>query len=82
VNELLETAVPTVAVALRTPYDLTVYPEAEAHVCTYSILPVSMRALAAALFGEILFQGKLPVRLGKLYRFGHGLIGEQYSVGQ
>jgi beta-N-acetylhexosaminidase len=82
VNELLETAVPTVAVALRSPYDLTVYPEAEAHVCTYSILPVSMRALAAALFGEILFQGKLPVRLGKLYRFGHGLIGEQYSVGQ
>jgi beta-N-acetylhexosaminidase len=82
VNELLETAVPTVAVALRSPYDLTVYPEAQTHVCTYSILPPAMRALAAALFGEILFQGKLPVRLGKLYRFGHGLIGEQYSVGQ
>lgn len=73
VNELLGTAVPTVTVALRTPYDLTVYPEAQTHICTYSILPPSMHALAATLFGEIPFQGRLPVQLGKLYGFGHGL---------
>lgn len=63
VDALLETAVPAITVALRTPYDLTVYPRAQTHVCTYSILPASMRALAAALFGEIPFQGRLPVRL-------------------
>jgi beta-N-acetylhexosaminidase len=73
VNGLLETAVPTLTIALRTPYDLTVYPQAQTHVCTYSILPASMRALAAALFGEIPFQGRLPVQLGELYDFGHGL---------
>ncbi|MCB8977487.1 MAG: glycoside hydrolase family 3 protein [Ardenticatenaceae bacterium] len=70
---LLDTAVPTVTIALRTPYDLTAYPQAQTHVCSYSILPAAMRALAAALFGAIPFQGKLPVRLGGLYEFGHGL---------
>ncbi len=64
VKALLETAVPTITVALRTPYDLTVYPNAQTHICTYSILPAVMHALAAALFGEIPFQGILPVRLG------------------
>jgi beta-N-acetylhexosaminidase len=73
VNELLATAVPTITVTLRTPYDLTVYPTAQTHVCTYSILSAPMRALAAALFGEIPFAGRLPVRLGELYEFGHGL---------
>ncbi|MCB9009627.1 MAG: glycoside hydrolase family 3 C-terminal domain-containing protein [Ardenticatenaceae bacterium] len=64
VRGLLDTAVPTITVALRTPYDLTVYPQTQTHVCSYSILPVSMRALADALFGAIPFVGKLPVRLG------------------
>jgi beta-N-acetylhexosaminidase len=79
VNGLLETAVPTITVALRTPYDLTVYPEAKTHVCTYSILPAAMTALAAALFGAIPFVGRLPVRLGDLYKFGYGLsvVGNQ-----
>ena len=64
VNVLLATAVPTLTVALRTPYDLTAYPQAQTHVCSYSILPASMRALAAALFGTNPFAGKLPVQLG------------------
>ena len=82
VKALLGTAVPTITIALRTPYDLTVYPDAKTHICTYSILPSAMRALAAALFDEIPFQGRLPVRLGELYEFGHGLVGEHCSVGQ
>ncbi|WP_420641116.1 glycoside hydrolase family 3 protein [Candidatus Leptofilum sp.] len=73
VKELLATAVPTITVALRTPYDLTVYPHAQTHICIYSILPAAMHALAAAIFGEIPFQGKLPVQVGELYGFGHGL---------
>ncbi len=73
VNELLGTAVPSITVSLRTPYDLTVYPQSQTHICTYSILPMAMNALAAALFGAIPFQGKLPVQLGDLYDFGHGL---------
>lgn len=73
VNRLLATAVPTISVALRTPYDLTTYPQSRTHICTYSILPAAMNAFAATLCGEIPFQGKLPVQVGDLYDFGHGL---------
>jgi beta-N-acetylhexosaminidase len=63
VNELLNLALPTVTVAMRTPYDLMVFPQASTYVCTYSIQPVTMQALAAALWGAVPFEGRLPVRL-------------------
>jgi beta-N-acetylhexosaminidase len=60
---LLGVGIPTVTVALRTPYDLDVYPEAGTNLCTYSIHPASMDALAAAIFGEFIPAGQSPVRL-------------------
>jgi beta-N-acetylhexosaminidase len=63
VQTLLATGVPTVNVALRIPYDLAAYPEAQTYACTYSIQPASLEALAAALFGRIPFAGQLPVRM-------------------
>ncbi|KAA3647051.1 MAG: glycoside hydrolase family 3 protein [Chloroflexi bacterium] len=72
-KELLKTNIPTITVALRTPYDLLAYPQAQTHVCTYSILETSMQALADALFGKIQFQGKLPVTIPEMYPSGHGL---------
>lgn len=71
---------PTVTVALRTPWDLTAYPDAATHVCSFGILPPSTEALAAALFGETSFQGRLPVRLGDLYPRGHGLRGKALAA--
>jgi beta-N-acetylhexosaminidase len=47
--------------ALRTPWDVASYPDGVAAVCTYSILPDSLEALAAALAGAIPFVGRLPV---------------------
>ncbi len=64
VNELLALDIPTVTVALRTPYDLAAYPTARTHLCTYSIQPASLDALAAALFGEFIPDGQLPVAAG------------------
>jgi beta-N-acetylhexosaminidase len=63
VDALLGTGRPVVTVALRTPWDLAAYPGAGTHVATYSILPESMDALAASLFGEAGFPGRLPVDL-------------------
>ena len=68
VEALLGTGRPVVTAALRTPWDLAAYPRAGTHVCTYSILPESMTALAAALLGRTEagaepFPGRLPVRL-------------------
>ena len=63
VRELSRKGVPTVAVALRLPYDLKAYPEVPTYVCAYGILPPSMDALADALWGRIPFRGHLPARL-------------------
>ncbi|MGA7730069.1 MAG: glycoside hydrolase family 3 protein [Chloroflexia bacterium] len=61
VNALLAAGVPLVAVAMRLPYDIHAYPSAPTYVCTYSIQPPSMEALALALFGRIPLLGRLPV---------------------
>ena len=68
VKKLIKQGTRVIAVALRMPYDLAVYPAASTYVCTYSILPPSMDALAEALFGRIAFTGSLPVTLPQKIR--------------
>jgi beta-N-acetylhexosaminidase len=65
VEAVVKQGTPTIAVALRTPYDLKAYPAVKTYACTYSILPPSMEALADALFGKAAFEGRLPVSLPK-----------------
>ena len=65
VKKLIKQGTRVITVALRMPYDLAVYPAASTYVCTYSILPPSMDALAEALFGRIAFTGSLPVTIPK-----------------
>ena len=60
-SAVLATGIPTVTVALRTPYDLADYPAAATHLCTYAIVPAAVEALAAALFGSSAIGGRLPV---------------------
>jgi beta-N-acetylhexosaminidase len=64
---LIGTGRSVVTIALRTPWDVLAYPSARTHVATYSILPPSLDALAAALFGRTAgreaFPGRLPVAL-------------------
>ena len=74
VEALLATGKPVVTVALRTPFDLALYPSAKTHVCTYSSHQPSMSALASALFGQSGFPGRLPAAIPDLYPSGHGLI--------
>ncbi len=66
---------PTVTIALRTPWDLVAYPTAATHLCSYGVLPPSIEALVAAMWGEIPFSGRLPVTIPGLYARGHGLVG-------
>jgi beta-N-acetylhexosaminidase len=63
VEALLATGRPVVTVALRTPWDLGVYPRAGTHVVAYGILGPTLAALAGSLFGERPFGGRLPVAL-------------------
>jgi len=62
-----------VAIALRTPWDIAAYPAARTYACSYGILPPSIEALVAGLFGEQEFVGRLPVEIGGLHARGHGL---------
>jgi beta-N-acetylhexosaminidase len=72
VQEVLNTGIPVVVVALRLPYDLMAFPDAQTYICTYSILEPSMKALASAMFGKTIFRGHLPVSIPNLYPIGHG----------
>ena len=65
VKKLIKQNTRLITVALRMPYDLAAYPEASTYVCTYSILPPAMEALAEGLFGHITFTGTLPVTIPK-----------------
>ncbi|HEX6331489.1 MAG TPA: glycoside hydrolase family 3 N-terminal domain-containing protein [Actinomycetota bacterium] len=74
VAALVETGVPVVAVALRTPFDLAAYPGAPTYTCTYGILAPSLEALADAVFGRRPFRGRLPAAIPGLYPTGHGIV--------
>ena len=50
-------------VALRLPYDIRAFPHAPTYLCTYSIQPTAMAALAKGLFGALPIAGQLPVSL-------------------
>jgi beta-N-acetylhexosaminidase len=60
VNELITRGQNPIVVALRTPYDLRAFPQAQTYLCSYGIRPVSMEAVARVLFGEIQARGLLP----------------------
>lgn len=51
---------PPIVVALRTPFDITAFPEVDTYLCAYSIRAVSTEAVARVLFGEIEAAGALP----------------------
>jgi beta-N-acetylhexosaminidase len=80
VKELLATGKPVITVAVRDPYDIAYYNDAQTHVATYSYTGVAMESLTKVLYGEITPTGKLPVMVPvagqpttSLFPFGHGL---------
>jgi beta-N-acetylhexosaminidase len=54
----------TVAVALRSPYDLTTYPDVAGYVLTYGPQPPAIPAVCGVLFGALPARGTLATNLG------------------
>ncbi|MBI5216036.1 MAG: serine hydrolase [Ignavibacteriae bacterium] len=73
IKQLSELNKPTVALALGSPYVLSVVPKANAYLCSYSDCEASTEAIVEALFGEIPTSGKLPVNIPNMFPFGEGI---------
>jgi beta-N-acetylhexosaminidase len=80
VNALIDTGKPVVVLAVRDPYDIAYFTDAETYIATYSYAKVSLAATTRVLFGEVDPSGLLPVDIPVagdpgtiLYPFGHGL---------
>ena len=79
VEALAETGTPVVVVATRNPYDVNVFPGADAVLNIYGWNNVNFHGAVAAIAGDINPSGKLPVNVptadgeGVLYEMGFGL---------
>lgn len=80
VKGLLATGVPVVVVAVRDPYDIAYFTDAQTYVATYSYSPVAVEAAVRVLTGEVGPRGTLPVDIPVagdpatvLHPFGLGL---------
>lgn len=72
VRRLIALGKPTAVVALRNPYDLMAFPEADCHVAAYGDSPCLLVAVRDVLFGDHQPSGKLPVNLPGHYERGYG----------
>ncbi len=73
VSELSKRQLPLLVISFGNPYMLMAMPEVPSYLLAYSPFPVSQRAAAKAVLGEIEINGRLPVSLPGLYPRGHGL---------
>ncbi len=74
INGLAGDEVPLIVISFGSPYFIKHFPDVDACICAYRKADSAQRAAARALFGEIGFQGRLPVSIPGLYPVGHGII--------
>ncbi|MDF2834957.1 MAG: Beta-N-acetylhexosaminidase [Paenibacillus sp.] len=59
-----------VAVSVRNPLDLLLYPEVKAYLAVYECRPLALSSAAKALLGDLKPAGKLPLEISPAYPFG------------
>lgn len=69
----MTTRLPLVTISFGNPYLLNALPDSPSYLLAWSPFPVSQRAAAKAVLGEIVINGKLPVTLPGLYERGSGM---------
>ncbi len=69
----LTTRLPLITISFGNPYMLKAMPDSPSYLLAWSPFPVSQRAAAKAVLGEIEINGKLPVTLPGLYERGSGM---------
>ena len=63
VNSLIDTGMPVDVIAVRTPYDAALFPNANRMICTYEFTQPAFACVAEFLIGKIILHGKSPVQL-------------------
>jgi len=63
VNKLVETGVQLIGVGMRNPYDSLYIKGVNAFIHTYEPNAPALKVAAGAIFGEVIVNGQLPVRL-------------------
>ncbi|MBB4823477.1 beta-N-acetylhexosaminidase [Sporosarcina luteola] len=63
VETLISTGKPVDIVAIRSPYDLSLFSHANRMICTYEFTRTAFEVVADGLVGNIEFKGRLPVSL-------------------
>lgn len=63
VEALVDTGVPVIVIATRSPYDLAFLPEVQAYICTYEFPYPALKMAAKAIYGLEEVTGKLPVTI-------------------
>ncbi|WP_083436511.1 glycoside hydrolase family 3 protein [Paenibacillus sp. P22] len=63
----------TVAVSVRNPLDINLFPDVQAYLAVYECRPLALQSAAKALAGELKPSGRLPMELSAEYPFGFGL---------
>jgi beta-N-acetylhexosaminidase len=58
------------AVSVRNPLDLLLYPNVMAYLAVYECRPLALSSAAKALLGDLMPQGKLPLEISPAYPFG------------
>lgn len=69
----MTTRLPLLTISFGNPYLLNALPNSPSYLLAWSPFPVSQRAAAKAVLGEIEINGKLPVTLPGLYERGSGM---------
>lgn len=72
-DRLIASRAPMMVISFGNPYLLMAIPDSPSYLLAYSSFPVSQRAAAKAVLGEIEISGKLPVSLPGLYPRGYGI---------
>ena len=64
----------TAVIAFGNPYMIRQFPEARNYVVTYAIEDVAQTAAVKTMFGEVSFQGRLPIKIPNLFQIGSGIV--------
>ncbi|CAM4259877.1 beta-N-acetylhexosaminidase [Paenibacillus endophyticus] len=67
----------TVAVSVRNPLDLLLYPQVKGYMAVYECRPLALAAAAKALLGDLVPKGKLPLEISAAYPFGWSAEGSR-----